>query len=119
MINYKETTGEASAYTRCNRIFIENPKDGSKRVTFNEEKLVNINGEAIKQEIGSCTAIFNPVEIIPLIDIATLEPTGETITHLDAYKMLFSLYIATAKHRDELQNAIIVQQQAIDLLRGY
>ncbi len=118
MANYKETTGSASAYTRCNRVFIENPSEGQKRVTFNEEKVVAIGSDTIKQESGACHLQFVPLEEFDIVNLETLEPTGVKMTHAEIYGLLFSLYISAAKKRDEVQATIEANQALINQLNG-
>jgi len=49
---------------------------------------------------GACQTLYVPSAVIEILDPATNNPTGETITQQNLYNILYSLYIATAKARD-------------------
>lgn len=115
-MNYKETNLTGTSWTRCKSITITNPlandptpgpavQQPPKPIAlFNEETVTQLSNNSVsKQDTGYCSTEFNPISTIPLIDTETGAPTGETITHAELYRILFSLYMQTATSRDALQ----------------
>jgi hypothetical protein len=111
MPNYKETTAPGTAWTRCNAITISNRIEGSKMFAleptptahFYEERVVSVEGAGnVCADIGRISKPFNPTDTITLLDPATGEATGETVTHGALYGILFSLYMQTAVERDTI-----------------
>lgn len=67
---------------------------------FQEEKAIAFDGAVLLADRGSCGVAFDAQASVSMLDPQTGEPTGQTFTHADLYKMLFSLYMDTAKKRD-------------------
>lgn len=103
MPDYKETTVTGVAWQRCHTVTAHNPLDGQPRVEFQEEKIVVLDGEPIRQWAPGCSVDFAPDAAVPLLDPATNTPTGESITHARIYQALYSLYMQTATDRDAAQ----------------
>lgn len=114
-MNYKETNLAGTSWTRCKSITITNPLAGETPLPgitptlkpvalFYEESITQLTeGSTFKRDTGYCSTEFNPVSTIALIDLETGLPTGETVTHAELYRILFSLYMQTAAARDALQ----------------
>jgi hypothetical protein len=100
MPDYKASDVAGHSWVRCNMISIFNPSDGAPSYSFQEEKIIEIAEEKIVQSFGSLYGTFNPANVVPVVDIVTLLPTGETFTELELYTMLFSKYMALANVRD-------------------
>lgn len=109
MANYKEESVTGNKWRRCRTIHIDNNFGTTPRIVFMEQDVVNLGGEYVFKDVhpvhptgANATLIvnFDPTTSIPIYDPVTLEPTGETTTHMDVYKLLFSAYLHAAKERD-------------------
>ena len=103
MANYKETNVSGTSWVRCRQIEITNPVQATapKTVFFYEEKIINIDGALTSLPQSSCRKVFDPVAgTITIVDPTTGNPTGSTVSHLELYNILYSLYIQTALERD-------------------
>lgn len=100
-MNYKEQTEQGQVWTRCYRVEVSNPYNGASSVNMFEETIINIAGETITKPGRLLTKAFNPTEVIELVNPMTGEPLGATITHQDLYVMFYSLWLKTAKDRDQ------------------
>lgn len=102
MANYNETTGPGTMWTRCYKIVIENPYLGlTKKAQFFDENVVVINNRIVQSQNRLIQKTFDPSASIQMLDPATNQPTGETVTHQELYNILYSLYIASAVERDQ------------------
>ena len=111
MANYKETDLAGVSWIRCRTVTIVNPMVGTIDIGtkqpsvptayFQEEKVISIDGSKTLVDIGSCQKKFNPSEVINIRNPDTGELTGNTSSHGDLYKVLYSLYLQTALERDE------------------
>ena len=110
-MNYKETSLAGTSWVRCRAITITNPLAGTEELDhtgqpigptahFTEEKVVTMEGADLRIPAGSCSKPFSPTDTITLLDPATGEATGATVTHAALYGILFSLYMQTAVERD-------------------
>lgn len=100
-MNYKQTDLEGTSWVRCRAVNITNPlEEGAPVAVFQEEKIVSVGDVNIKVDIGFCAKPFESAALIPLLNPVTGEPTGESTTHAELYKVLFSLYMQTAIERD-------------------
>ncbi len=103
-MNYQESQIQGSTWTRCRAVTVINPhaSTGQKPVAyFQEEKAIAFDNTVVVSDRGSCNIEFNPAAIVTVLDPQTGQATGQTFTHEDLYKMLFSLYMDAAKKRDE------------------
>lgn len=100
MAQYQEQTGQGQIWQRCYSIMVENPLGGPATVTFNEEKVMAIGEEVVKTPFTICRKKFNPQMTFELRNPQTGETTGQSMTHLELYKILYSLYMHTALQRD-------------------
>lgn len=100
MSDYQETVAEGRLWKRCRQLLIDNPHEGQKVVRFFEENIVTIDGAVIRSDAGSCQTTFASDALVPVLDIATQEPTGEMVPHARIYELLFSAYMHAARTRD-------------------
>jgi len=104
MANYKETDITGSSYTRCNQVLINNALDVTPTVHFDEQMVVLLEtGGSIVRGAGGIDVVFDPAKSIALINPATGEPTGSSISYGELYAMLYSAYIDAALARDAEQ----------------
>lgn len=107
-MNYKETNEQGQVWTRCYRVEVSNPYNGIPSVNMMEETIISIAGENITKPGRLLTKVFNPSETVELVNPLTGEPLGATITHQDIYVMFFSLWLKTAKERDESETNFVL-----------
>lgn len=100
MADYQETVAEGKMWKRCHQVIIDNPLDGEKPVRFFEEHVVTLGGQVVHAPAGYCWTTFGPDELVPVLDLETLEPTGEVVSHARLYQLLLSAYLKTARQRD-------------------
>lgn len=101
MPDYRKTEGPAYAWRRAHGVQIHNPRNGPASIVFLEEDVVQVAGKEFqKPNVDSCAAQFNPARVIPLVDLVTNLPTGETVTAQYLYLILHSLYLDVAAERD-------------------
>lgn len=102
-MNYQESQIQGSTWTRCRTVTVINPHSSTNQTPmayFQEEKAVAFGDTVLLSDRGSCGIAFDESASVPILDPQTGQPTGQTFTHADLYKMLFSLYMDTAKKRD-------------------
>lgn len=87
-------------WQRYSEAKINNPANASVKIVFYEENVYNLAGQLVGQPLTSCTAHIEQAAEIPVVDVVTNQPTGETITHAKLMQYLHSLYIQTATDRD-------------------
>ena len=103
MPDYKEGAIAGIKWTRCCMMVIDNTYNQIPSVQFVEEERMVIDGQGYCQSKGSILAQFSdPTATVVLLDPATDQPTGGTITHGEIYAILRSLYLGKAVERDEL-----------------
>lgn len=101
MANYRESTISGTQYVRCAGIEVVNHYGKLPRVIFREER-VRVFGEddVVRESVGQIEMPYDGSRTIPLVNPATGEPTGQTVTWQDMYVMLYSAYLAEALDRD-------------------
>ena len=105
MNEYNEKTALAKMYQRSNNMVFSNPYEGIKRVDVSEELITIIDGVAISRPARTLNEEFtveNAMTEIPLIDLNTNEPTAETVTYAEVYRVLASIYFFLARKKDNL-----------------
>ena len=102
MANYNETPVVGNTWTRCSSVYIANNYGVLPTITFGEQQLVVLENQTpwVINTNTSCATQFNATENIVILDPTTGNPTGQTVTQQQLYDILYSLYIATAKARD-------------------
>lgn len=102
MANYKESTVSGSVYTRAHRVIIDNRYQGTPSISFQEEEVLNVNGQIIHQQQGSLDENFtDPTTVFPMVDPTTGASLGDA-TYGQIYVLLHSLYLHLAARRDAL-----------------
>jgi hypothetical protein len=111
-MNYNESNVSGTSWTRCRAVTINNPLSGKGAISlltgqpigpnciFTEETAIALDTETLTFDSGACQQKYVSTDVIELLDPATNNPTGQTITQQNLYNILYSLYIATAKARD-------------------
>lgn len=101
MADYKEAIVEGKKWRRCNSIHVDNPvAPGVPYLSFQEQDVIEIDGKVTQVGMDNCSIMFNPANMVELVDPDTLEPTGDSVPEGYVYLVLFSKYLATAKARD-------------------
>lgn len=118
MPDYKAAEAPATIWQRCYQVELANPLNGERSCTFREEVIMAAAAATFNRGAGACTIVFDPAGQFPLLDMATGEPTGQTMTHAALYAALHSLYLYTAGERDrqiaeqDEQRARAIERQA-------
>lgn len=101
MPNYKETAiSTGSSWTRARQVYIDNPLNGIRSITFVEELVVSTDGETIAKPTNLIKEDFsNPATEFNLLNPIDGSVLG-TATYMDIYVMLYSLYMKIAADRD-------------------
>jgi len=92
----RETTLTATKYLRCKRITIDNPSPTAlPTVRFESEEIILLpDGKTVNEDKGIIHGPFNPTESFAILNPDTFEPTGATMTHMELYAIMVSLYKA-------------------------
>jgi len=101
MSNYKETTADGTAYTRARTVLIHNDLE-HKAIEFQEEDVAIMGDKTIRQQSGMVVEEFtsgNAATSFPVLDADGVD-TGATVTYMEVYGILHSLYIHLATARD-------------------
>lgn len=107
MADYQESQVNGTKWRRCFQLAVRNtlstdPENPSiPSIQFYEEDVMLADGKATRLLEASCSVSYDPSAVVNVYDQSTLQPTGETFTHADLYKMLFSAYLETALARDQ------------------
>ena len=114
MADYNQQTVSGTSWQRAYQILILNPLGQAPTVRYDEEQVINLNNEQIKQFVGNLGYTLDPLGIIELRDPETLELTGETIPVATVHVALLSDYINRALERDNHINLVppVVEPEA-------
>lgn len=104
-MNYKETIESGQVWTRCNRVEIINPLDRNPSVNMFEETVISIAGESITRPGRMLSKSFSATDVVQLVNPATGELLGASVSHQDLYVILYSLWLATAQEHDAAELA--------------
>lgn len=104
MPNYKESNISGVEWQRCHTVTIQNQLELSKKIDFQEEQVIDINGKIYHEWVAGCSAVFDPAARFDILDPQTNVATGQTMTHQDLYVALYSLYMQVAADRDNQAN---------------
>lgn len=114
MPDYKETTIAGTVWQRCHEIIVENVRGAPPAVHFVEERVIALDGgQEIRQNLGPLDVVYDPARLIPILDPATSQPTGEQATYAQAYQVLYSAYIAAALERDANLPPAVTEQATV------
>lgn len=100
MSDYKETAVTGTQWQRSNCVHIDNPFNAQPMVTFAEEVVATLGDGTFIKPSTQIVFPFDPTLVIALRDPTTNILTGTTMTGLDVYVALYSLYIQKAAERD-------------------
>lgn len=116
-MNYKETIESGQVWTRCYRVEIVNPLDRAPSVNMFEETVISIAGQSITRPGRMLQKMFQATDVVQLVNPATGEPLGASMTHQELYIALYSLWLATAQEHDAAEQAFqpIPEVQAEDI----
>ena len=103
MSDYQQSAVTGTKWRRACRINIDNPLNGAPSILFAEEEVISL-GETtppITHLVSNVSTVFSdPTLEIPLRDVTTWEPTGQTITAGALYQAIASVYWKLATERD-------------------
>ena len=117
MANYKESEVVGTTYTRCNNIVIKNPLNGVKQAVFNEETVLVMTGATVTSPAKDCSLEFVSDGYIDVYDPNTNEQIG-TMSHVEVYKILYSMYLTAAYKRDNNPNKYITEEELNNILNS-
>ena len=100
MPDYKETSVNGNQWQRCSAVSIQNQYGQEPIIYLQEEQITNVNGELFHKPIGGLSIRFDPASTIDLLDPATGESLGTTMTQGQIHLALWSLYMQAAHARD-------------------
>jgi hypothetical protein len=105
MADYKEESITGNSWQRCHTVTVNNQYGKTPSAIFQEEKIMDIGGQFIRQWTGQCEKVFNSTDTFPIINPTDNAPTGQVMSHAEFYAILYSLYMQTALERDAAQAA--------------
>lgn len=109
MPNYKETTGQATSWRRCNRIIIDNPSSGIlPKITLFEEDVISLDGQVLSKDSGILSNTFSPDSMVMIRQYPNGELTGEYVTEQHIFELLYSYYMQKAELRDNPSTQVIM-----------
>ena len=102
MPEYPETVAQATSSRRMSAAHVRVPRGNpaGRSITFEEENLIVIGAKTIAQDVGGVAGLLVPADTFPILNPNTGAATGQTATHLDLYRLLYSLYMDLAAKRD-------------------
>jgi hypothetical protein len=101
MTDYKQGAIEGVKWQRCKMVNIANPYAGIPRVRLDEETVAVVGPDTFSQHAGSIDFNFDPALVIELRNPVTGDViVGTTMTGMDLYVALYSLYVQKALERD-------------------
>lgn len=100
MADYKERAITGKSWQRCNCVTITNPRGGQPTVRMSEETVAVVDGDAFVHDAQGFEFPFNPAEVIKLRNPNNGKLNGATITGMEVYVALYSLYLQKAAERD-------------------
>ena len=102
MPEYPETVAQSTSSRRMFAAHVTAPRGNpaGRQITFEEESVIVIGARIISQAAGSVGGALVPADTFPVLNPNTGAATGQTATHLDLYRLLYSLYMDLAAKRD-------------------
>jgi len=100
MPNYRETPVAGTQWQRSNQVRVDNPYGGQPTVHFVEEQIVTLGADQFARAAGELSFPFDPAEQIDLINPADDSPLGQSVSGMEVYVLLYSLYRKHAALRD-------------------
>lgn len=103
MPDYQETQVTGTKWQRCNQVVLDNPYNGQRSIEMREETVATLDGSVFSQTVQGMKFNFDPSDLIQLRDPATGVLTGSTMSMMDMYVAVWSLYLQKAAERDAVQ----------------
>jgi len=103
MANYKETNVNSAQWQRCKSITIRNEYMETPIIYMQEEVITVANDTVISKLVPLIDFVFNPADVVELLNPTTGESLGQTMTFEQIYVALWSLYMSKAAARDEAE----------------
>lgn len=103
MPDYNESTVSGKSWQRCPQVLISNPHEGKPVVRLSEETVVTVGDKKFTESLPGIQFEFDPNIVIQLRNPETGAPIGATMTGIQVYVALYSLYIQKAMERDAAQ----------------
>jgi hypothetical protein len=101
---YNESNVTGVVWQRCHTVQISNQFNQDKSIFFQEERIYNLDGDDLKKYVDGCGTVFKSGDTFPILDISDGSDTGKVMSHEALYQALYSLYMQTAKERDNAAN---------------
>lgn len=87
-------------WRRAVEVVIANPYLGVPHIWFKEEVVTDLDGRKSTMSVGVLGTDVDLTEPIALVNPETGEALGTSVTHMDVYVALYSLYRALGATRD-------------------
>lgn len=106
-MDYKASNVDGHEYHRFSRVVVDVPLDATPQIICVEQSVLRLsNGMApVIRDVGNLNFPFDIEACFPLLNPATGEPTGQTISGHEVYAAIWSVVMAKAKERDEAVEA--------------
>lgn len=102
MPEYPETVAQSTSSRRMSVAHLTVPRGNpaGRVVLFEEEQVIVIGARTVVSSAGAVQGALVPAETFPVLNPSTGAATGQTATHADLYRLLYSLYMDLAAKRD-------------------
>lgn len=102
MPEYPETVASSTSSRRMFAAHLQVPRNNptGRQITFEEEQVIVIGTRTTTSVAGNVGGPLVPTDTFALLNPNTGAATGQSATHLDLYRMLYSLYVDLATKRD-------------------
>ena len=97
---YGVQTISGQSWLRAHRVTVTNPYLGQPKITFDEERIREVEGVRTTAPTGVLSMNVDLAAPIDLYDPSTGLPLGQQMTQQDVYVALYSVYRALAAARD-------------------
>lgn len=105
MPDYKEQTTQAKSWQRCYRMVCENVRGQQPFVECLEEVVTEAGDAQTSRQVPGCKLMYDPDgDPIDMRDPLTGEKVGATMSQVEVYAVLYSLYRHAADTRDAQAN---------------
>jgi hypothetical protein len=117
--DYRGETITGKRWRRAYQVTISNPYLGVPSVWFAEEQVTDLEGHVVSKQTDTLSTVVDLAAKIDLIDPQTGQPLGASVTQLDIYVALYSLYRALGASRDSaVAAAEAAEAQRVAQLNG-
>jgi hypothetical protein len=91
------------SWLRVKKIDMFNELGETPIVSFIEERVYSVGGDISKKNTDNLSVVFNPDEVIDIIDPTTNIDTGQRATMGQLYAIMYSMYLKLATARDNAE----------------